>query len=188
MSPYLNDGPAASEGVLGAVLDRHERPTALQVLSENIPDTLKQRHAWVCWSYVLRDGRWTKMPFQPNRLAASSTNPATWSSFDVVMRAYKRGGFDGIGLALDGKPDAAGLVLAGVDLDHVRDTPERLAHALRIVADFGSYAEWSPSGEGLRIFGLAKPLPKGVVSRDGVELYTSGRYLTVTGRLFRGIA
>ena len=31
----------------------------------NIPDELKRLNLWVVWAYVWKDGRWTKMPFQP---------------------------------------------------------------------------------------------------------------------------
>jgi primase-polymerase (primpol)-like protein len=52
-----------------------------------------------------------------------------------------------------------------------------------VLANFaGTYAEWSPSGEGIRIFCRAKPMAAGV-NVDGVEVYTSGRYLTVTGHV-----
>ncbi|WP_188904369.1 hypothetical protein [Caldovatus sediminis] len=57
----------------------------------------------MCWGYRPRDSRWTKVPFQPSGRAASPTNPATWSSFDAVMAAYRSGRFDGIGIALDGQ-------------------------------------------------------------------------------------
>lgn len=187
MNAVYNDStPEASVGIVSA-LHVPERPRALSVQAGNIPDMLKQQHAWVCWRYVWDGTKWRKVPFQPDRRPASSTDPATWSSFDVVMSAYGRGKFDGIGFALDGRPDDTGLVLAGVDLDDVTDSPERMEWARQIVAEFGSYTEWSPSGEGLRIFGFAKPLPRGI-NRDGIELYTSGRYLTVTGHVFGGIA
>lgn len=183
---YIDGAPEASAGIVYA-LHVPEQPTALRVQADSIPDLLKALPQWVCWRYLPRHGRWAKVPFQPDGQPASSTAPVTWSSFDGVIRAYQRDEFDGIGIVLDGKPDANGLVLAGVDLDKVTATPERRERALRIVAEFGSYTEWSPSGEGLRIFGFAKPLPKGI-SRDGIELYTSGRYLTVTGHVFGGIA
>lgn len=179
MNTVYNDGSLeASAGIVSA-LHVPERPTALRVQAGNIPDMLTQRHAWVCWRYVWNGAKWTKVPFQPNGRPASSTDPATWAGFDEALSAYQRGRFNGIGIALDGKStDARGLVLAGVDIDDVRDDAKRREKASRIVAEFGSYAEWSPSAEGLRIFCLAKPLPKGI-TRDGIELYTSGRYLTV---------
>ena len=42
------------------------------------------------------------------------------------------------------------------------------------------YTEWSPGGDGLRMFCLAQPMDREVVA-EGVELYTSRRFLTVTG-------
>jgi putative DNA primase/helicase len=45
-----------------------------------------------------------------------------------------------------------------------------------------SYTEFSPSGEGVRIF-VRGSLPSGIAGkkRGNIEAYSSGRYLTVTG-------
>lgn len=163
------------------------RPTALSVMLNNIPAMLTEYDAWVCWRYIQKGAKWTKVPFQPGGQRASATDHATWSNFDAVAAAYQRGGFDGIGFVLDGSEVCNGLVVAGVDLDHVTADATRWDRAQQIVTEFGSYAEWSPSRKGLRIFCLARPLAKGV-SQDGVELYTAGRYLTVTGHVLGGYA
>ncbi|MDO8910697.1 MAG: hypothetical protein Q8N10_00965 [Phenylobacterium sp.] len=119
----------------------------------------------------------------PDGRAANVSDPSTWSAFEAALSAYTAGGFAGVGFVLDGKPVTDdGLVVAGVDLDKVDDSQEASDRACDIVRDFDAYTERSPSGHGLRIFCLAKPLAVGV-SRDGIELYTSGRYLTVTGHV-----
>ncbi len=142
---------------------------------------LKGIPSWVCWGYVGKHGRWTKVPRTVGGHPASSTDPATWTTFDRAVGAYAMGGFDGIGFVLDAKPITPdGLVIAGVDLDHVTASEANRDRARRLIGAFRSYAEWSPSGRGIRIFCLAKPLQTGI-NRDGVELYTAGRYLTVTG-------
>ena len=41
------------------------KPTSLPVDFANIPEKLKRLNLWVVWAYVWKDGRWTKMPFQP---------------------------------------------------------------------------------------------------------------------------
>jgi primase-polymerase (primpol)-like protein len=127
--------------------------------------------------------RWTKVPLKTDGTPASTTDRATWTTFDQVIACYGRGGFDGIGVVLDGEPlTEDGLVLAAIDLDHVNDSSEVSARAASIVEEFGSYTETSPSGNGLRIFCLARPLRSGI-NGGGVEVYTNKRFLTVTGHV-----
>jgi hypothetical protein len=65
---------------------------------------LKDVPHWVLAKAVVRDGKTTKPPYQPNGQPASHSNPATWSTFAAVKEAYERGGFIGVGFVLDGKP------------------------------------------------------------------------------------
>jgi len=75
----------------------------------------------------------------------------------------------------------------GIDLDDVRnpDTGEITPEAAALVERVGTYAEVSPSGTGLKLFGRGKwtgkkhryPFPGG----GELEVYDSGRYFTVTG-------
>ena len=158
-----------------------DRPPALAVQPQNIPEVLQAIPNWVCWRYVDRGAKWTKVPHRCGGQSASTADPATWTTFERVANAYTNGGFDGVGFMLDGAPVTPhGLVIAGVDLDHVTDSQATRDRARHLIGEFRSYAEWFPSGRGIRIFCLAAPLRTGV-NRDGVELYTSGRYLTVTG-------
>jgi hypothetical protein len=53
------------------------------------------------------------------------------------------------------------------------------------VALLDSYCEISPSGAGLRLF-IEAMLPRGRKSKGGVEMYNSGRYLTLTGHRLPG--
>jgi hypothetical protein len=123
--------------------------------------------------------RWTrhdnKRPIMVTGKPASSTDPATWTTY-LEAKASTTG--DGLGVMLDGD----GIV--GVDLDHcVVDgviSPGALA-ILDLLAD--TYAELSPSGHGLRVFCRAT-VTKGrrfTSHRCAIEVYGSGRFLTVTG-------
>src|SRR5690242_9584019 len=99
--------------------DRDARPLVLAPDLGNIPAELRAEPRWCLWKLVWKTrkgggGKWDKPPYQPNGRAASSTDPTTWSSFEAVADAYRKGGFDGIGYMLgDGN--------AGIDLDDVRD-------------------------------------------------------------------
>ncbi len=155
-----------------------KRPAALPVSPSAIPDLLKALPQWVMWRYTWREGKWTKLPYDARTgELARSTGPSTWGSFEAVWTAYQTGDYDGIGFALR---EDNGLV--GIDLDHCRDpdTGEIDAWAQDIIASVSTYWEVSPSGTGLR--GLAKgSLPPQGRKKGDVEMYTGGRYLTVTG-------
>jgi len=158
-------------------------PTAVKVNPASIPQDLTSGRQFVNWRWEQRtrgngEKKWTKPPYQPSGHFASSTDADTWSTFDEVVRAYAHGTgeFAGIGrvLTLDD-----GLV--GIDLDHVRDldTGTITEQASRIVDLLSSYTEVSPSGCGLRIFIKAR-LAR-AHNKNGIEVYASGRYLTLTG-------
>ena len=79
--------------------------------------------------------------------------------------------------------------LIGVDFDHVirigveSPIPDRVREAVRALA---SYTEWSPSGLGLRVICRGSlPDGKGIVL-PWMEMYPTGRYLTITGQRFIG--
>ena len=159
--------------------DLPPRPKALPVIFESIPDELKKLDKWVVWKYVWKEDKkkWDKPPLTPQGKSASTTDPKTWSSFAEVKTAYERGKFDGVGFVLNGD-------IVGLDFDKCRDlsTGEISSEVLKIIDDFNSYTEISPSGTGIRLFvkgGTAKIGRKN--PKKGFEIYNTGRYLTVTG-------
>lgn len=142
--------------------------------SETVPAELRDRPRWVRWM-----GR--KIPRTVDGRMASSTDPETWSTYRDAKRSQVG---VGLGFVLNGD----GIVC--LDLDHCIDGVGGLtvgADALvRLAGD--TYIEVSPSGHGLHIWGRAKLSVGRRVSFRGqpVELYPSGRYMTVTGRSFAG--
>ena len=74
--------------------------------------------------------------------------------------------------------------MACIDIDHclVDGVPDARA---REVLDRcpGAYVEVSPSGDGLHVWGLAPERPGRRTGR--FEVYSVGRFVTVTGRVFR---
>lgn len=167
------------------------RPVPRPVIVENIPSELRALPQWLCWRYELRkpkngEPRWTKPPINAmTGRYGKSNDPATWATFEAALTAYQGRRVDGIGFAFS-EHDG----LAGIDLDHVIDaeTGEISPWALAVLKQFdSSYCEWSPSGEGLRIFcrGAALRSGKGVLL-NSLEVYdhNSPRYLTVTGHRY----
>lgn len=158
-----------------------------------VPLDLKQRAQWVLWRNVERDGKKTKLPFQPNGSAASSTDFKTWSSYKQAVESMGR--FDGIGFVFD-----ASDPFIGIDLDGCRDpeTGKLEQWAKDVVVQLGAYAEVSPSKTGVKIFGSTGfrwphknkselDLPELYGKSPGIEIYEQGRYFTVTGKRLQGM-
>lgn len=152
-----------------------------------IPAALLALPNWLAWKLQEREGKPTKVPFSPiTRHFASSTDAATWGTFDQAAAFALRTKANGVGFVFTNTP------LCGIDLDHCIDpaSGEIDAWALEIVRHFDSYTEVSPSGTGLHIF-VQGTLPGGGRKRKvagshpdaAIEVYDHGRYFTVTGRM-----
>lgn len=123
--------------------------------------------------------RWTrhdsKRPIMVDGKPASSTDPATWTTY---LEAKRSTAGDGLGFMLDGD----GIV--GVDLDHCVTDGVLTPGALEILEALpDTYAELSPSGHGVRVF-IRANVGKGrrfTAHDTATEVYGSGRFLTVTG-------
>ena len=132
-----------------------------------LPRELTERARWVRHE--------AKRPITVDGRPASSTNPATWSTYSEAARS-KAG--DGLGFVL-------GAGIACLDLDNCLDGRGRPdARARAILARVpGAYVEVSPSGRGLHVWGTA-PEQRGR-RYEGYEVYSTGRYITVTGRVYQ---
>ncbi len=150
------------------------------------PAALASLHQWVDWAYELKPSKAepTKVPKQLNGHNASSTDPKTWSPFATAHEAYLRNpSFAGVGFVLTPP-------WVGIDLDDcIEDSGSLKPWALEILARFaGTYAEISPSGSGIKIW-IQGQLERAVdvPYEDGnVEIYSQGRYFTVTGQAWEG--
>lgn len=154
-----------------------------------IPEELKARHQWVCWRWALRDGKPTKEPVRPGLPArrASVTTPAMWATFAACRASLPH--HAGLGFVF-----CAEDPYCGIDLDNCRDpaTGEIDAWAWEWIIRFATYAEVSPSGTGVKLFGRAALAdgqghkrtfsdPGGSGRVCAVEWYDRARYFTVTG-------
>lgn len=146
------------------------RPVALAVNSAGISEALRREPRWACWRYLLRAGRWTKGPHQPSGAMAKSDDPATWTTFEAVLAAYRTGRFDGIcfvlgggygGLDVDGHTDLAGF-------DGVPGRRDR-----------------SPSGQGLHVVAQSNAIGGEINFRVDPPSFTRWavpRFLALTGQ------
>lgn len=155
-----------------------------------VPDALRAERRWVGWNLQKRPGKKdTKVPCKAGNCApASSTDPATWGTFDAAVAGVEAGTHQGIGYCFDGSGRA------GIDLDDaiVADGSVRpwARDILRHAQELGVYVERSVSGSGLHFIGRGTCPTGGHNTRreeGGVEWYSTGRYFTVSGDVSGGL-
>ena len=154
----------------------------------NIPPELREHARWAPWRAQWNEKRqkWDKIPCQPNGYGLSTAKPERWLSYDAALAALhaRPDQFAGLGYCMTGPH---GLV--GTDLDGcVKADGTIEPWATEILGALGSYAEVSPSGNGLRIFSLGE-VPEDWTNHEiGIEIYAGHepRFLTVTGDMLPG--
>jgi primase-polymerase (primpol)-like protein len=138
-----------------------------------IPQELRDRPQW---ALAATD----KAPRTANGVAASSTNPATWTDFETASRVADERGWN-IGYML-----SADDPFTCIDLDvKNQTTAEDIARFQSMIDSFASYTEVSRSGLGIHIWVRGK-IGKGV-KRDGVELYSQERFIICTANPYRDL-
>lgn len=149
---------------------------------DRVPQEMKELSHWVAWKFeVTPKGKITKVPYNVNSgFRASSTNKKTWANFDTALSRVHL--YDGLGFMFEGSG------LFGVDVDS--DNPEEITRFLdgdnsSIFYEFynlSTYSEVSPSGHGMHFY-FKGTLPGNGFKNSvtGVEMYSQGRYFTVTG-------
>lgn len=170
---------------------------------EKIPDELRALPQWVVHK--------AKCPYDPRTgYRAKARQPKTWATFG---EAVNTGGYDGIGFEFMSEN---GLVGIDLDTVRDPETGWTDPLALEIIDQLDSYTEISPSGYGFHIIARGTPalewnkvkLPVNQIKRvdvdlitgeprrdkDGnprykqpeIEMYTEGRYFTMTGDVCGG--
>lgn len=139
----------------------------------DIPNALRERPRWVLWGVPDKP---RKQPFSAAGKPASSTNPATWCTFEQALLAADLWGAEGLGFVL-------GDGVACVDFDHCFDGEELDPWVAAWVDKLGSWTERSQSGTGLHVFCFGK-LPGGAIKAKRAELYASARFIALTGHTY----
>ena len=156
------------------------------VNSKDIPKYLKENAKFCNWKYETRDGRLTKVPYNPHTNNKASVNNAnTFTDFNSVVNGLDI--YDGIGIRVDGK-------IIAIDLDHCIEDGNLCSWSKEIVSHFpNTYIEISPSGAGFRIILLAPDnylfnKDKYYIKKNNVEVYVAGatnRFVTITGNVLQ---
>lgn len=147
----------------------------------NIPAEMRLYKQWCVWRYEDTDGpKPTKVPYNPNTgKLCNVVDPSTWSTFDECLAALVNTKYyDGAGFILSENDP-----FAFIDLDDTKGDQIALERQIQLYNQFESYAERSPSGKGLHII-VKGAVPSGR-RRNFIEIYSSERYMTVTGEVYR---
>jgi len=112
-----------------------------------VPEQLRSYARFLVWRYT-PEGKKPPYDFRTGR-PCDSNAPAVFATFGDALAGYRAGGYSGLGFALD---VVEGFVC--IDLDDCRDpqTGAIAPSAQRIIDEFKSYTEVSPSGDGVKIF------------------------------------
>lgn len=177
-----------------------------QIDTNSLPCELKELKQWTFWkklSQTKKDGsiETTKPPCNKDGYNSDCTQSKNLLPFETALNTfYQEKGknkIDGIGFAFN----ESGI--SGIDIDHCIDEAGNLTKEAREIIDqVNSYTELSPSGTGIHIL-VKGTIPekyrkepsteqkkrgetKGYLGgkKGCFEAYSSGRYFTVTGKVF----
>ena len=149
------------------------------------PSEIADLPAWLMWRMEYREGedKPRKVPYYVNGQRRSGTQGApadrqALTTFGAARAAAARKGFDGVGLAL--LPDWG---LVALDFDDCITAGE-LNPAVESIAAT-SYAEYSPSGNGVRVLLKGAMFNQKSHTKDGwpfgFETFSTNGFVTVTG-------
>lgn len=150
------------------------------------PEELRRLTGWLLWRYEQSDGgKPIKVPYWADGgrrygQQGSAEDRAKLVTFAAARDAAARRGFDGVGLAM--LPD---WNITALDFDHCVGPDGQLPEAVSAIAA-RTYAEYSPSGTGVRAFVRgAFGNRKSHADRWGwgFETFTSSGFVTFTGNV-----
>ena len=156
-----------------------------------IPPLLAGLSRWVAWRAgpIKPSGKFDKVPINAmTGLPCNANEPSNWVSYGDACAAYDRNQCSGIGIVLSAQPasrvNAQSLYLVALDLDQCKDRMDACRNLWKWLGR--PYVEVSPSGAGLRMLALSDDLIKGGNAGSGRELYSTGRFVTITGNAGHG--
>jgi putative DNA primase/helicase len=151
-----------------------------------IPTELRALPRWVRWKSVPAEPKPRKVPIRATDPGcASSIDPATWGAFDEALANVGRHGTCGIGFVF-AKEDG----FVGIDMDGcLTEEGKPNDKAARLLSQTRTYAEVSPSGNGLHLIGRGTLNGHRGINRKkeaGIEIYDTARFFTMTGKALPG--
>lgn len=150
------------------------------------PDALRDLPAWLCWRYEPNDnpgGKPRKVPYyagggRRQGVQGRPDDRHQLVTFDVARAAAARRKFDGVGFAP--LPD---LGICALDFDDCVTGGRIHPEVLELLAD--TYAEFSPSGNGIRAFfrGALGNMKDSPAKPFGFETFSTKGFVTFTGHV-----
>lgn len=152
---------------------------------DNLPQALQglaQYNQFILWTTTKKDGKTTKFPVDHRTASVGDAHdPSIWMSADVAMRAaHTYGPNYGVGFVFT-KDDP--FFFIDIDKCLNPDNATWSPVAVDLMSKLpGAAVEVSQSGRGLHIFGKSSPVEHGCKNISlGLEMYTSGRFVALTG-------
>lgn len=154
------------------------------LIPESVPDALRNLQGWLLWKFEHPEGttKPRKVPYYSNggRRQGVQGRPEDrqqLTTFEQAKAAATRRGFDGVGLAL--MPEFG---IVALDFDNCMADGGVHPDVEKLVA--GTYAEYSPSGKGVRAFmvGQLGNNKSNNTGTWGFETFSTKGFVTVTGK------
>jgi primase-polymerase (primpol)-like protein len=141
--------------------------------------THERTYRWCVFRCSFYPDKITKVPLNPLGYKASIDKPGTWSNFQSCQEAINNciGHVPGLAITAD-------YNIGCIDLDHcIKDGGSFTPVANRYIEKFRNkaYIETSISGKGLHILFWYTGKKYPAHPEPGVELYTDGRFIAITG-------
>ena len=165
----------------------------LPLQADQIDPILKNLPRWINWKAAGEKphGRYDKVPIDKKGYPINAQNKANWLNFKVACERVANENEVGVGIVLIDQrlqniEGHSGKYLIGGDLDKCVET--NLENSESVLSDkaqevidlLDTYYEISPSGTGIRFFFTCDELIPSK-NKNGAEIYSTGRFLTVTG-------
>lgn len=159
---------------------------------ENIPAELRPLPVWLLWKSVPNGkDKPKKVPYYADGKVRQGVldipeDRARLVTLDAALSKFNSKRHTGLGVALGKIPDMPERLepLSGIDCDNCVRGEEIAAAVKDVLAAAGeAYAEISPSGTGLKIFGIGNI---GSTATPELEIYSGARFFAVTGLRIQG--
>lgn len=155
------------------------------------PDAIASLPGWLIWRFEPNDnpgGKPRKVPYYANgrKRAGQQGRPEDREqlvTFEAARNAAARRGFDGVGFA-----PMADFGVVALDFDDCVAGGKVHPEVAELLA--GTYAEFSPSGQGIRAFfrgQLGNMKAHARAGQYGLELFSSKGFVTYTGNMLPGV-
>jgi len=152
-----------------------------------VPEPLRELPAWLVWRFeqFAGEAKPRKIPYwadgtRRHGTQGGSTDRDRLTTFVVARDAAARGGYDGVGFA-----PLADFGYTFLDFDKCVDGMGNIPAEIEAIAS-RTYAEYSPSGTGLRVAlrgDLGNHKSHATPEQYGIETFSSSGFVTLTGNI-----